>query len=129
MHPFQYVLLRCVPRVDRGEFVNVGVVVHSQSADLLRAAWQLDADRLRALDRGLDLEALEAALRTIDRVCAGESGGGLPDLPTPGKRFGWIVATRSTVLQPGPLHGGQCADPSLALEELMTRLVRVEEDR
>ena len=79
MHPFQYVLLRCVPRVDRGEFVNVGVVVHSQSAELLRAAWQLDADRLRALDRGLDLDALEAALRTIDRVCAGESGGGLPE--------------------------------------------------
>lgn len=127
-HPFQYVTLRCVPRVDRGEFVNVGVLLHCPSADdLLTVAWHLDEQRLAALAPDLDLAALRRALTTVDRVCRGETGPGLPDLPTPGRRFGWLIAPRSTVLQPGPVHGGVCADPASAVEELMNRLVRMEE--
>jgi hypothetical protein len=125
-HPFQYVTLRYVPRVDRGEFVNVGVVLYSQSAGLLVGAWELDEPRLRALDPHVDLEALRASLGTLVRVCAGEDAPGLPSLPTDGKRFGWLAAPRSTVIQPGPLHGGECADPSAALEDLLRRLVRME---
>jgi hypothetical protein len=122
-HPYQYVTLRCVPRVDRGEFVNVGVVLFSQSADVLTCRWHLDEGRLLSLAPSLDLEALRAALATIEQVCAGVTGGGLPDLDSPGRRFGWIAAPRSTVLQPGPRHGGQCADPVAAIDQLMTRLV------
>lgn len=125
-HPFQYVTLRCVPRVDREEFVNVGIVLYSQSADVLTAAWHLDAARLRALDPGLDVDALRGALETVAAICAGASGGGLPVLTSLGRRFGWLSAPRSTVLQPGPLHGGQCAHPELEVERLMRRLVLVD---
>lgn len=125
-HPYQYVTLRCVPRVDRAEFLNVGVVLYSQSADLLLAAWSIDEARIRAISPTIDLDALERSLITIERICLGEIGAGLPDLPTMGKRFGWIAAPRSTVVQPGPLHGGQCPEPAAALADLMRRLVHPE---
>ena len=120
---YQYVVLRCVPRVDRDEFVNVGVVLYSQQADFLDVAYSLDPDRLSALAPGLDLEAVEASLRTLADVCSGRSAPGLPVLPRPGPRFGWISAPRSTVLQPGPVHGGLTADPAATLAALVHRLV------
>jgi hypothetical protein len=120
---YQYVVLRCVPRVQREEFVNVGVVLYSQDADFLDAAWRLDEARLRALAPDLDLEAVAAALETVCRVCRGETGGGLPELGGLGKRFGWLSAPRSTVVQPGPVHGGLTADPRAELEALVDRLV------
>jgi hypothetical protein len=123
-HPYQYVVLRCVPRVDRGECVNVGVVLFSQSAGFLGAACHVDADRLRALSPDLDLEAVSASLAVVDDVCAGTEGGGRPHLATPGKRFGWLSAPRSTVIQPSGVHGGTVADPRAELEALLDRLVR-----
>ena len=72
---YQYVVLRCVPRVDREEFLNVGVVVHCQAADFLEAAWNVDADRLRALDPRLDVDQLCEALAFVEGVCAGDSAG------------------------------------------------------
>lgn len=120
---YQYVVLRCVPRVQREEFVNVGVVLYSQDADFLDAAWRLDEARLRALAPDLDLDAVAAALETVCRVCRGETGGGLPELGGLGKRFGWLSAPRSTVVQPGPVHGGLTADPRAELEALVDRLV------
>ena len=123
-HPYQYVVLRCVPRVDRGECVNVGVVLFSQSAGFLGAACHVDEDRLRALSPDLDLEAVSASLAVVDDVCAGTDGGGRPRLATPGKRFGWLSAPRSTVIQPSGVHGGTTADPAAELEALLDRLVR-----
>ena len=123
-HPYQYVVLRCVPRVDRGECVNVGVVLFSQSAGFLGAACHVDEDRLRALSPDLDLEAVSASLAVVDDVCAGTDGGGRPRLATPGKRFGWLSAPRSTVIQPSGVHGGTTADPGAELEALLDRLVR-----
>lgn len=120
---YQYVVLRCVPRVQREEFVNVGVVLYSQAADFLDASWRVDEERLRALAPGLDLGAVGAALDTICRVCRGETGGGLPTLGGLGKRFGWLSAPRSTVVQPGPVHGGLTADPAAELDRLVERLV------
>ena len=123
-HPYQYVVLRCVPRVDRGEYVNVGVVLFSQSAGFLRAACHVDADRLRSFAPELDIGAVTDSLAVVDDVCAGTEGGGRPQLATSGKRFGWLSAPRSTVIQPSGVHGGTAEDPEAELQALLDRLVR-----
>lgn len=123
-HPYQYVVLKCVPRVDRGECLNVGVVLFSQSAGFLRAASHVDGDRLRAFAPDVDLDAVRASLAIVDDVCAGTDGGGRPRLATPGKRFGWLSAPRSTVIQPSGVHGGSTDDPEAELEALLERFVR-----
>ena len=123
-HPFQYVVLRFVPLVDRGECLNVGVVVHSQSAGVLRCAWHVDDDRIRAVAPDADLDALRAALEAVSTMCERPPSQVDTSLSTPGKRFGWITAPRSTVLQPGPVHGGSVADPAAEVERLLDRLVR-----
>jgi len=122
-HGYQYVVLRCVPRVEREEFVNVGVVLYSQGADFLDAAYRVDEVRLAALAPGVDAQEVRDALETVCRVCRGVTGGGLPTLGGLGKRFGWLSAPRSTVVQPGPVHGGLSADPAAELAALLDRLV------
>ena len=122
-HGYQYVVLRCVPRVEREEFVNVGVVLYSQGADFLDAAYRVDEARLAALAPGIDAQEVRDALETVCRVCRGVTGGGLPTLGGLGKRFGWLSAPRSTVVQPGPVHGGLTTDPAAELASLLSRLV------
>jgi hypothetical protein len=124
-HPYQYVVLRLVPRVERQEFVNVGVVLHSQQADFIDGVFHLDAARARALDPDVDLDAVATALRTVCEVARGD--GGPPGLLSPGRRFGWLAAPRSTIVQPGPVHGGVSDDPARTLEHLLRRLVLVED--
>jgi hypothetical protein len=121
--PYQYVVLRCVPRVEREEFLNVGVVLYSQAADFLEAAYRVDEARLRAFAPEVDVEDVDQALETICQVCRGVTGGGLPTLGGLGRRFGWLSAPRSTVVQPGPVHGGLTEDPAAELAELLRRLV------
>lgn len=120
---YQYVVLRCVPRVDREEFVNVGVVLYCQAADFLAVAWQVDRERLAALAPGVDLDQVCAALAFVDGICAGDARGGAAASRPPGQRFGFLKAPKSTVLQPGPVHGGLTADPARELEHLLGRLV------
>lgn len=121
---YQYVALRCVPRVDREEFVNVGVVLYCHATDYLAAAWHVDAARLGALDALVDPDQLREALAFVDAVCAGDDrAGGAGRVPV-SQRFGFLKAPRSTVLQPGPVHGGITADPSAQLESLLDHLVR-----
>ena len=120
---YQYVVLRCVPRVEREEFVNVGVVLYSQGADFLEAAYRVDETRLHVLAPSVDLEEVAASLETICQVCRGVTGGGLPTLGGLGRRFGWLSAPRSTVVQPGPVHGGLTSDPAWELQALLRRLV------
>jgi hypothetical protein len=120
---YEYVVLRCVPRVDRDEFTNVGVVIHSQAVDFLDCACVVDPDRLRSLSPDLDLESVDATLQTICAICRGEQAPGRPPLKTLGQRFGWLSAPRSTVVQPGPVHGGLTRDPAAELERLLARLV------
>lgn len=122
--PYQYVVLRCVPRVDREEFVNVGVAVYCQAADYLDAAGHLDRARLLALDPGLDLDRLAASLEAVRAVCRGEETAGAAGRADLGTRFGFVKAPRSTILQPGPVHGGLTTDPGRQLEHLLDRLVR-----
>lgn len=122
--PFQYVVVRCVPRVDREEFVNVGVVLHCQQADFLEAAWHVDRERLLALAPSLDLDAVCSALEAIEAVCRGDESAGEAGRAPMGTRFGFLKAPRSTVVQPGPVHGGTTDDPARQLEHLLDRLVR-----
>lgn len=120
---YQYVCVRCVPHVDRGEFVNVGVVLYCQDAGFLAAAHHVDPARLAALAPDVPLDGVRVTLERIAELCAGRPGCVPPGLEPLGKRFGWIIAPRSTVVQPGPVHGGLCDDPARELERLTTRLV------
>lgn len=125
MNPFQYAVLRAVPRVDRGELINIGVVLYCQAEDYLAAAVEVDPARLAALSHTAptDPVAIRAAGDVVVRACAEPVGSArLNDgLAT---RFGMLVAPRSTVVQPGPVHAGLTADPARTLEHLMDRLVR-----
>lgn len=124
MNAYQYVVLRCVPRADREEFVNVGVVLYCQAADFLDGRWHVDRDRIRALDADVDLDALCERLSFIDGVCRGDSALGDVARKDLGTRFGFLKAPRSTVVQPGPVHGGITTDPAAELERLLEQLVR-----
>jgi Protein of unknown function (DUF3037) len=122
-YAYQYVVLRCVPRVDREEFVNVGVLLYCQATGFLQAAWNVDRERLVALDPRLDVDQVCDALRFVDSVCAGDDRGGEAGRQALGTRFGFLKAPRSTVVQPGPVHGGVTDDPARQLEHLLERLV------
>lgn len=120
---YQYVALRCVPRADREEFLNVGVVLYCHHTDFLQAAWHVDAARLGALDALVDPVQLRSSLTFVDAVCDGAVEAGRAGKATTSQRFGFLKAPRSTVLQPGPVHGGLTADPARALEHLLHQLV------
>lgn len=135
MDGYQYVVLRCVPRVDREEFVNVGVVLFCPARDFLASGSRVDEARLRAVDPTVDLAAVRSALEAVEKVCRGEAhvDFGLGTRATAygvrtgrddqSSRFGFLKAPRSTVIQPGPVHGGLTADPARQLEHLLERLV------
>jgi hypothetical protein len=120
---YQYVVLRCVPRPDREEFANVGVVVFCEATGFLEVACLVDEQRLRALDPRLDLDQVRAGLDFVAAVCAGDPRVGAAAQAPLGQRFGFLRAPRSTVIQPGPVHGGLTEDPARQLEHLLERLV------
>lgn len=117
---FEYALIRVVPRVERGEAINAGVIVYSHGHRYLAARIELDEGRLRALDPHADLDAVRAALRAVEKAC---TEGPLAGRPL-GERFRWLTAPRSTVVQPGPVHSGLTADPDAELTHLFDTLVR-----
>jgi DUF3037 family protein len=120
---FEYALLRVVPRVERGEFINGGVLLHCSEANFLDARVYLDHGRLSALDSELDHASVLAHLEAVRLVCTGgDRAGPIGLLPT-SQRFGWLVAPRSTVVQPSPVHTGFAADPEEALEHLLRTMV------
>jgi len=118
--PFEYVVLRVVPRVERGEFINAGVIVYSQAAQFLGARVHLDRARLAAIDPSADADAIDAALRAAADTCAGDGPAADEQI---GRRFRWLVAPRSTVVQPGPVHTGLTVDPEIELTRLLDVLV------
>lgn len=119
---FQYAVLRAVPRVERGELVNIGVVVYCQQAEFLRCAVQIDPERLRALDAGVDLDAVRTAADAVVAACS-LSAGSARENDGLATRFGMLTAPRSTVVQPSPVHAGVTMDPEQTLAALMTKLV------
>lgn len=122
--PYQYVVLRCVPRIEREEFLNVGVVLYCQKAEFLGSGRHLDEHRLSSLCRGLDLDAVRRTLDHVDAVCRGVNDLGPAASGDLGVRFGYLRAPRSTVVQPGPVHGGLTGDPVAELHRLVDQLVR-----
>ena len=123
--PFDYAIIRVVPRVDRGEFVNAGVLVYCLQRDFLQARTVFQEDRLRALWPHLDLDALTAHLHAFERIAKGDpTAGPVARLPQK-ERFHWLVAPRSTVLQASPVHSGLCEDPLAALGRLIDQMVRL----
>lgn len=123
-HPYQYVVLRCVPRADREEFLNVGVVLYCQAIDFLGSASDVSTKRLAAVAPNLPVDRVCDQLAAIDAVCRGDASSGAAGQQPLGTRFGFLSAPRSTVVRPGPVHGGLTDDPARQLEHLLDRLVR-----
>ena len=121
--PFAYATIRVAPRVEREEFINVGVVLFSRPRKYLAVRWRLDADRLRALWPDIDIEGVARTLAAIEFVAAGDPAGGPIALLPAQERFGWLTAPASTVVQPGPVHAGLAVSPEMAVEELYRKLV------
>lgn len=119
--PYEYAIIQAVPRIERGELINVGVLLYCQRLDFLAARTHLDADRLHALDPKADVTAIGAALASWEQTC---TGAGAAAGMRPGERFRWLVAPRSTILRAGPVHMGLAADPSAELDRLADLLVR-----
>lgn len=121
---FDYAVVRVVPRVERGEFVNAGVIVFSPTSGFLESRIELDHERLLALAPTIDVATVEEYLASIPRICAGgEEAGPIGSLPQRA-RFHWLVAPRSTIIQTSAVHSGVHADPRAALESLFQKLVR-----
>lgn len=120
LHGYEYALLRVVPRVERGECLNAGVVLYCRTLEHLSAVVTLDRARLHALDPGADAEAVEHALSAVVDVCEGHGAAGREPR---GGRFRWLTAPRSTVVQPGPVHTGLTVDPAADAARLLVALV------
>jgi hypothetical protein len=121
---YDYAIVRVVPRVERGEQINVGVILSCVDADFLDARIEPDRAALRALDPALDVDAIEAGLAAIRAVCSGgDSAGPIGQMP-PRARFRWLVSPRSTVIQMSQVHTGRTTDPAATLERLLETMVR-----
>jgi hypothetical protein len=123
-YTYDYAIVRVVPRVERGEMLNVGVILSCADASFLEARIELDADRLIALDRSIDLDAVRDALAAIPVVCAGGPDAGPVGALSQRDRFRWLASPRSTVVQPSPVHTGRTKDPAATLEHLLKTMVR-----
>jgi hypothetical protein len=121
--PFAYAIIRVVPRVERGERLNAGVVLHSRQHRYLAARIGLDPARLRAIAPDLDPASVRAHLEAIERIAAGDPAAGPIAALDPSERFGWIVAPSSTMIQPSRVHTGLTDDPAATLEKLYRELV------
>jgi len=121
--PYEWAVLRVVPRVERCELVNVGVVVYCKQLDFLEARTTPDLSRAVGLDAGLDAEGVRRHLAGIEALCAGDDAAGDNARRPQGDRFRWLVAPRSTVVQPSPVHTGLTDDPAAELADLYRRMV------
>jgi len=125
---FQYTILRLVPRVDRGECINVGVVLFCPQRRFLAARIELDERRLQALAPGLESATVSPHLDAVAAVLAGEQSAGPLAQLSASERFGWVAATSSTMIQPSSVHTGLTGDPQGTLEHLFRSLVKVAGD-
>jgi hypothetical protein len=122
--PFDYAVIRVVPRVEREEFINAGVIVSCPTKNFLKAGIELDYERLASLDPTLDREVIRKHLKAISAICeGGAEAGPIGKLPMRA-RFHWLVAPRSTVIQTSPVHTGLCEDRDAMLEHLLDTMVR-----
>jgi len=122
---FDYAVIRVVPRVEREEFVNAGVLLFCLERDFLQARVEVNEPRLRALWPETDVELVRQHLEAIPKICAGSPDGGPIARLSLRERFHWLVAPRSTIIQVSPVHTGLCESPERALEELFQQTVLV----
>jgi hypothetical protein len=121
---YSYAVIRVVPRVERGEFLNVGVVLFGREQEFLGAKMELDEQRLRSLAPDVDIANVERHLATFQAICDGDPAGGpIAALPR-AERFHWLVAPRSTMIQTSPVHVGRSTEPGTALDDLLAEFVR-----
>ena len=121
---YDYSVVRVVPDVARGEFLNAGVVLFAKTQHALLSRLELDEERLRALAPDADVDAIRSHLESIERICAGGEAAGPHAHLSASERFHWLTAPRSTVIQLSPVHSGICDDPALEADRLFTRLVK-----
>ncbi|MCG8350368.1 MAG: DUF3037 domain-containing protein [Chloroflexales bacterium] len=124
---FDYAIVRVVPRVERGEFLNAGVILFCRTRRFLAAQVELNETRLCALDPNCDYDGIRRNLATIPLICAGGAESGPIGQLSLAERFHWLVSPRSTIIQTSPVHSGLCTNPAVTLERLITTLVRLPE--
>ena len=124
LHTYDYAVIRVVPRVERGEFVNAGIILSCDLERILQASIHLDEKALLALDPHVDMDLVTSTLASIPTICAGGEGAGDIGKMSARERFHWLVAPRSTIVQTSPVHTGQCRDMGAALDHLMNSMVR-----
>jgi hypothetical protein len=124
LRTYDYAIVRVVPRVERGEFVNAGIILSCDIERVLRAGIELDEAALLALDAGVDLDVVRGTLSAIPAICAGGVDAGDIGKLSARERFHWLVSPRSTIVQTSPVHTGRCSDLEAALEHLMNRMIR-----
>jgi len=122
---YDYAVIRVVPRVERQEFLNAGVILWCQQQDLLEARVELDEPRLRALDSAVDVEAVRRHLASFSIICAGGENSGPIGKLSKRERFDWLVAPRSTIIQTSAVHSGRCNDVATTLDRLLATMVRM----
>jgi Protein of unknown function (DUF3037) len=124
LRTYDYAIVRVVPRVERGEFVNAGIILSCDMERILQARIELDEAVLLALDAGVDLELVRSTLATIPAICAGGAEAGAIGKLSPRERFHWLVSPKSTIVQTSPVHTGQCSDLESVLDHLMNKMIR-----
>jgi Protein of unknown function (DUF3037) len=124
LRTYDYAIVRVVPRVERGEFVNAGIILSCDIERILRARILLDEAALSALDPAVDLELVRSTLAAIPAICAGGPEAGDIGKLSARERFHWLVAPKSTIVQTSPVHTGQCTDLEGALDHLMNTMIR-----
>jgi hypothetical protein len=123
-HSYDYAVIRVVPRVERQEFVNAGVILWCREQDFITARIELNEARLRALDASIDVEAVRKHLASFAIICAGGADSGPIGKLSKRERFDWLVAPRSTIIQTSAVHTGRCPDTGAAIERLLETMVR-----
>lgn len=122
---FEYAVIRVVPRVEREEFLNVGIILYSRDAKFLQTIFALDANRLKALNPLLDIKDIEHHLQAFELISKGEAAGGPIAKLDIASRFRWLTATRSTIVQTSKVHPGFCGNPGEAIKKLLDQLVLI----
>lgn len=120
---YEYAVIRYVPKVEREEFINIGVILYCRTNRYLDIKYHIDIKRLLAFDNSLEVDLLENYLKSWDLICRGDKNGGKIAELDQGSRFRWLTATRSTVIQSSKVHPGRCIEPEKVLENLFEKIV------
>jgi DUF3037 family protein len=124
LRTYDYAVVRVVPRVERGEFINAGIILSCDIERILQARIELDEAALLALHSGVDLDLVRTSLASIPVICEGGTAAGAIGKLTARERFHWLVSPKSTIVQTSPVHTGQCGDLDAAIQHLMDRMIR-----